>query len=98
MTIREGGSYGKESAYDAGNPDLIPGWGRFPGEGNGHPLQYSCLKNPVDVDACWATVHGVTELATTEHSSTAFSWSEMQGYGRKKWFEWEKCELSLSLS
>jgi len=61
VTIREGGSYGKESAYDAGNPDLIPGWGRFPGEGNGHPLQYSCLKNPVDVDACWATVHGVTK-------------------------------------
>ena len=41
-----GGSEGKVSACDAGNPGSIPGLGRFPGEGNGNPLQYSCLENP----------------------------------------------------
>ena len=38
----------KASAYNAGDPGLIPGSGRFPGEGNGNPLQYSCLENPMD--------------------------------------------------
>ena len=42
------GSDGKESAYNAGEPGLIPGLGRFLGEGNGYPLQYSCLENPLD--------------------------------------------------
>ena len=46
-----------------GDPGLIPGWGRFPGEGNGNPLQYSCLENPRD-GAWWATVHGVTKSRT----------------------------------
>ena len=41
-----GGSVGKESACNEGDPDLIPGSGRSPGEGNGNPLQYSCLENP----------------------------------------------------
>ena len=41
-------SYGKESACNAGDPGLIPGSGRFPGEGNGNPLQYSCLENFMD--------------------------------------------------
>ena len=41
-------SDGKESACNAGDPGSIPGWGRSPGEENGHPLQYSCLKDPVD--------------------------------------------------
>ena len=39
---------GKASAYSAGDPGLIPGSGRSPGEGNGNPLQYSCLENPMD--------------------------------------------------
>ena len=43
----------------------IPALGRSPGEGNGNPLQYSCLENPMDRRAWWATVHGVTELDTT---------------------------------
>ena len=43
-----GGSDGKEPACNAGDPGLISGSGRSPGEGNGNPLQYSCLKNPVD--------------------------------------------------
>ena len=45
-------------AWDAG---LIPGWGRRPGEGHGNPLQYSCLGNPMDRGAWWATVHGVAK-------------------------------------
>ena len=43
-----GGSDGKASAYSVGDPGSIPGPGRSPGEGNGNPLQYSCLENPMD--------------------------------------------------
>ena len=46
-----GGSDGKASAYNAGDPGSIPGLGRSPGEGNGNPLQYSCLENPMDGEA-----------------------------------------------
>ena len=49
------------NAEDAGS---IPGTGRSPGEGNGNPFQYSCLENPMDGGAWWATVHGVTESQT----------------------------------
>ena len=54
-----GGSDGKESAYNAGDPGSIPRLGRFPGEGNGNPFQYSCLENPMDRGAWQTTVHGV---------------------------------------
>ena len=57
-----GGSVGKESACSAGDLGSIPGSGRFPGEGNGNQLQYSCLKNPVDRWAWQATVHGVSRV------------------------------------
>ena len=50
----------KPSAYNAGDLGLIPGWERSPGEGNGNPLQYSCLENPMDRGAWQATVHEVT--------------------------------------
>ena len=63
-----GGSDGKESACNAGDLGLIPGLGRFPGEGNGNPLQDSCLENLTNIGACWATVHGVAESDGTEHS------------------------------
>ena len=55
---------GKASAYNVGDLGLIPGSGRSPGEGNGNPLQYSCLENPMDQGSWWATVHGVTESQT----------------------------------
>ena len=55
-------SVDKESACNAGDPDSIPGLGRSPGEGNGNPLQYSCLENPMDRGARRATVHGVTRV------------------------------------
>ena len=59
-----GGSVGKVSACNEGEPCLIPGLGRSSGEGNGNPLQYSCLKNSMDRGAWWATVHGVTKSWT----------------------------------
>ena len=57
-----GGSDGKESACSKGDLGLIPGLGRTPGEGNGNPLQYSCLENPMDRGAWQATIHGVTRV------------------------------------
>ena len=59
-----GGSGGKASVYNAGDPGSIPGSGRSPGEGNGNPLQYSCLENPMDRAAWSATVHGVAKSRT----------------------------------
>ena len=59
-----GGSDGKASARSVGNSGSIPGSGRSPGEGNGNPLQYSCLENSMDGGAWWAAVHGVTKSCT----------------------------------
>ena len=59
-----GGSEGKASACNAGDPGSIPELGRSPGEGNGNPLQYFCLENSMDGGAWWATVHGVTKSQT----------------------------------
>ena len=59
-----GGSEVKASASNMGDLGSIPGLGRFPGEGNGNPLQYSCLENPMDGGAWWATVHGVAKSRT----------------------------------
>ena len=59
-----GSSDGKESACSAGELSSIPGSGRSPGEGNGNPLQYSCLENPMDRGIWWVTVHGVPESWT----------------------------------
>ena len=59
-----GGSDGKASAYNVGDPGSIPGSGRSPGEGNGNPLQYTCLENLMD-EGTWQTkVHGVAESRT----------------------------------
>ena len=58
-------SVGKESTCNAGDLGSIPGSGRCPAEGNGYPLQYSCLENPMDRGTWWATVHGA---ARVEHN------------------------------
>jgi len=55
---------GKEHTADTGDMDLIPGWGRSPGERNGNPLQYSCLGNPMDRGDWWVTVNGVAKSWT----------------------------------
>ena len=59
-----GGSDGKVSAYNAGYPGSNPGSGRSPGEGNGNPLQYSCLENSTNRGAWQGTIHGVTKTWT----------------------------------
>ena len=64
-----GGSDGKESAYNAGDPGSIPGSGISPGEGNRNLFQYSCLENPKDRGAWWATPHGVAK-----------SWTQLSDY------------------
>ena len=74
MGYTTGGSEDKASACNAGDPGSIPGLGRSPGEGNGNPLQYSCLENPTDRGAWWATVHGFaksrTRLSDFTHTHT----------------------------
>ena len=67
-----GGSDGKESSCNAGNLGLISELGRSPGEGNGNPLQYSCLENPMDRGACQATIHGVAKSQTGLGTHTHF--------------------------
>ena len=64
-----GGSDGKEFACNAGDLGLMPGLGRSPGEGNGYPHQYSCLENPMDRGAWWATVHGSQRVSHNERDS-----------------------------
>ena len=59
-----GGSEVKASACNEEDLSSIPGSGRSPGEGNGNPLQYSCLENPMDGGAWYATVHGVAKSPT----------------------------------
>ena len=59
-----GGSDGKDSSCDAGDPGSALGSGRSPGEENGYPLQYSCLENPTDREAWQTTVHGVAKNQT----------------------------------
>ena len=58
------GSAGEGSAYNAGDLGSIPGLGRSPEEGNGTPLQYSCLENPMDGGAWQAIIHGVAKSQT----------------------------------
>ena len=59
-----GGSDGKESTCKAEHPGSIPGWGGSPGEGNGNPIQDSCLGDPMDRGAWRAAVHGISKIRT----------------------------------
>ena len=59
------------NARDTGDLGLIPGSGRSLGEKNGNPLQYSCLENPMDIEAWWALVHGATKSQTRLSNSAA---------------------------
>ena len=70
----------KASARNAGDPGLIPGSGRSPGEGNGNSLQYSCLENPMDGGAWWATVHGVAKSQTRLSDITSSSEERVKVY------------------
>ena len=82
-----GGSEVKASACNAGDLGSIPRWGRSPGEGNGNPLQYSCLENPMDGGAWWATVHGVTKSRTRLSDFTflsTFTFNILCWWGGKK--------------
>ena len=67
----------KESAYNAGDPGLIPGLGRSPGEGNHYPLQYSYLENSMDIGAWQATVHGVAKSWTWLSFSFSRWWKQV---------------------
>ena len=64
LEIKSGGTGGKESAGNAGDLGSMPGSGRYPGVGNGYPLQYSCLEHPMDRGAWRAAVHGVRKRRT----------------------------------
>ena len=89
-----GGSEGKESACNVGDPGSIPGSGRSPGEGSGNPLQYSCLENPMHRGAWWAAVHGVAKSQAQLGDYThrlAGSWEGGDG-------EEKNCNLSFSYS
>ena len=63
----------KHLAYNAGDLGSIPGSGRSSGKGNGNPLQYSCLENPMDGEAWWTTVHGVSKSGTQLSDFTHFT-------------------------
>ena len=78
-----GGLEGRASACNEGDPGSIPGLGRSLGEGNGNPLQYSCLENPMDRAAWWATVHGVAK-SQTQLSSHFTSYMINEKYKKKK--------------
>ena len=71
-----GGSDGKESTCSVGDPGLTPGSGKSPGEGNGYPLQYSCLENPRDGGTWKATVHGVSK-SQTRLSDFTFTFTQL---------------------
>ena len=67
------GSDNRESAWDAGDTSFILGSRRSPGEGNGNPLQYSRLENPIDGGAWWATVHRVAKSWTQPNERLNYS-------------------------
>ena len=91
---------GKVSVCNAGDPGLIPGLGRSPGEGNGSPLQYSCLENPMDGGAWWATVHGVAKNWTQLSDFTSLHFTSLpkksQGWSPSEWLDLLEMALSVT--
>ena len=87
------------NAWNTGDLGSIPGLGRSPGGGNGNPLQYSCLGNPMDRGAWWATVHGVAKSQTwlsthaCMHSTililSVYRFLNTSPYGLSTWLAWE---------
>ena len=78
----------KESTFNARNPGLILESGRSPGEGNGNPLQYSCLENSMGKGAWWATAHGVAqESDKTERLTLSLSMSGIPSQSLNQWTE-----------
>ena len=84
------GSEVKVSACNAGDLGSIRGLGRSPGEGNGNPLQYSCLENPMNGGAWWAVVHGVAKSRTQLSDFTFIFTSFKRCYKLYSWFESSK--------
>ena len=77
-----GGSEVKASTCNVGDLGSIPGSGRSPGEGNGNPLQYSCLENPMDGGVWWAIVHGVAKSRTRLSDFTSLHLRKVgEGFG-----------------
>ena len=79
-----GGSEVKASACNVGDLGLIPGLGRSLGEGNGNPLQYSCLENPMDGGTWWATVHRVTKSRSQRLSDFTFTFRQVHTFSYYK--------------
>ena len=83
------GSDGEASVYKVGDPDLSPGLRRSPGKGNGNPLQYYCLENPMDREAWQATVYGVAKSRTRLNDFT-FTFTLNEIYMSHYWFNENK--------
>ena len=83
----------KSPRASAGDAGLIPGSGRSPGEGNGDPLQRSCLENPMDAGACWATVPGVSRSQTRHSNSTLHLNAQTASFPR---FSSEICQATFT--
>ena len=84
-----GGSEGKASVYNVGDPGLSPGLGRSLGEGNGNPLQHYCLENPMDRGAWQAAVCGVTKSRTRLSDFNSLHFTSELGKGKQVW----SCQL-----
>ena len=79
---------GKESTSSVGDPSWISGLGRCPGEGNGNPLQYSCLGNPMNRGAWGATIHGVTKESDTTEWLNNNTWDDLVAGEAWNWERW----------
>ena len=93
-TTFPGGSVIKTPA-NTGDAGFIPGSGSSPGEGNGNPIQYSYLENPMDREAWWATVHRVTESDVIEHACKSRHW--LHAKHNSKRFTYRNCPIFITL-